>query len=181
MNRKRFVNLEALGVLIIYAGASLLHFSYEWSGGNIIALLFGSVNESVWENIKNFILPYALWAAFEFCAVRPPFKKFVIGKVCGIYLFIFANAVFFFTYTAFSGGPILIIDLLQALVWLILAQLVSCRITQSDIKTENIFPIAACLLFLLFACYFTFTAFPPKIRLFLDERNMLYGVPHEFY
>ena len=54
MNTAKLKKFEIAGVLIIYAAASLLHFLYRLTDGNIFAILFGAVNESVWENIKNF-------------------------------------------------------------------------------------------------------------------------------
>ena len=38
----------------VFEGAlgTLLHFVFDWSGGNVAAALFSAVNESIWEHMK---------------------------------------------------------------------------------------------------------------------------------
>ena len=65
--------------------ATLLHFIYDLTDGSVFAVLFGAVNESVWENTKIFLVAYCVWAVVELLVSKAPFKRFVIGKVIGIY------------------------------------------------------------------------------------------------
>ena len=177
MNKSKFKKCEIVGIFLIYAGAALLHFLYDLTNGNIFAVLFGSVNESVWENIKNFILPYVLWSVIELFGIKPPFKQFVVAKVAGLYFLIAANIASFYIYTFFTGGPILIVDLILAAVWLTLSQYCSYRLTTTEKNLRDRFTIAVFLLFLMVVMYFTFTAFPPHSSLFLDYETGTYGVP----
>lgn len=177
MNKVKFKKYEIAGIIFIYAGAVLLHFLFGLTGGNIFSILFASVNESVWENIKIFILPYMIWSVIELFSVKPPFKQFVVAKVTGLYFLIAANIAAFYIYTLFTGGPVFIIDLVLAAVWLILAQYCSHKLTVVPKDLSDRFAIAVFLLFLLVVMYFTFTAFPPHVSLFLDHNTGTYGVP----
>ena len=84
MNERKFRILETVGVVSIYLTATFLHFVYDLSGGSTLAILFGSVNESVWEHVKIFSVGYVSWAIIELLWIKPPFKKFVTAKTISL-------------------------------------------------------------------------------------------------
>ena len=57
-NRKRFFRFEVFGAIFVSCAAVILHFLYEWSGKEFWVTLFSAVNESVWEHLKIFSIPY---------------------------------------------------------------------------------------------------------------------------
>ncbi len=179
MNAQRLKRYEISGAVLIFASAVLLHFSYELTNGNVFAILFGSVNESVWENVKNFMLPYVLWGFVELFCLRPPLRQFAVAKTAGLYFLVFANIISFYIYTFFTGGPILAADIIFSAIWLAAAQYVSYKTATSEKIPENSFSVACFLLLLFLVMYFTFTAFPPKIDLFRDNVTGTYGIPVE--
>lgn len=88
--------MEIMGVLFTFLMGTLLHFVYTWSNGAVWSILFGAINESVWEHVKIFAMPYLLWGVFELACARPYFKMFVISKVVGLY-FLAAAIILFIT------------------------------------------------------------------------------------
>jgi len=176
MNNSKFKKLEIIGVFFIFLCASLLHFIYNWSGKNVVGILFGAVNESVWEHVKIFALPYVAWGVIELAFSISYFKQFIVAKVFGLYLQSGLIISFFYLYTSILGKSILWIDILSAFVWVCIAQLFSYRLTTNEKDVRYLFPFALGLLFLFGAMYFCFTAVPPHIDLFKDPITGLYGI-----
>ena len=54
-----------IGFIVISIVGTLLHFLYEISGHNKVALLFAAVNESTWEHIKIALTPTFLWGLLD--------------------------------------------------------------------------------------------------------------------
>ncbi len=176
MKARTFRILEIVGVPIIYLVATFLHFVYDLTNGSPLSILFGSVNESVWEHVKIFSVGYVAWAIIEFLSTKPPFHKFVVAKTAGLYFLSISIIVFFYTYTFFTKKPILVVDLIASFIFTILSQYLSYRLTTSDTKIESYFSVSAMLLLLYFIMFFSFTLFPPKIDLFKDPVTGLFGI-----
>ncbi len=176
MNKRLFKILEISGVFVIYLIASLLHFVYDLSNGSVLSILFGAVNESVWEHIKIFAVGYVFWAMVELLIIKPPFKKFVVAKTISLYFLSVSIPAFFYFYNLFTSDAILILDLLSAAVFLALAQYFSYCLTTNENSISDYFPVALMLLMLYFVMFFSFTVFPPKIDLFKDPVTGMYGI-----
>ena len=176
MNERKFRILEIVGVAIIYLIATFLHFVYDLSGGSTLSILFGSVNESVWEHVKIFAVGYVVWSLTEILWIKPPFKKFVTAKTVSLYFLSISIIVFFYTYNLFTEEPILIVDLLSSFVFVALSQYISYRLTVSDNKIADYFCVAVALLMTYFVMFFSFTVYPPKVDLFKDPVTGMYGI-----
>lgn len=179
MKKELFLKLEVAGVFVVFICGALLHFVYEWSEGNVCSILFGAVNESVWEHIKIFAMPYAAWSIIELAAASPYFKQFVAAKVIGLYALSIMIIAFFYLYTAFTGHSILWIDIISVFVWIALSFYISYKLTISYKDLRNWFSLAVFMLILYFAMYFGFTAAPPHIELFRDPVTGIYGIPQK--
>ena len=176
MNKRVFFWSEAAGVAVIYLIATLLHFVYPLSGGTALSILFGSVNESVWEHVKIFAAGYTAYAALELLWTKAPFRKFLVAKVCGLYLLSGSLIGFFYLYTSLIGRNIPVLDILSSLVFVALAQWCSYRLTLTQKDTKRCFHEAAMLLMLFFLSFFSFTVFPPRCPLFRDPVTGGYGI-----
>lgn len=176
MNEKRFFTLSLLGSVFIYALASLLHFIYDLSGGSALSVLFGAVNESVWEHVKIFSFAFITWSFIELLVIKPPFKKYVTAKVLSLYFLTLAIIVFFYTYTTIFKKPILLVDLISSAVFVVLSQYISYLLTVRDNDIQRYFCVALFLLSLALIMLFSFTIFPPKIELFKDPVTNRYGL-----
>lgn len=176
MEYKKFKKLEILGVFICYIMACLLHFLYGWINGNVWGIIFGSVNESVWEHIKIFTMPYLFWAGIELAIVRIPLKKMMVAKIVGIYTIIFSIISYFYTYTFFTKKTILIFDLICSFLCLVLSFFMSYKLITSKLNIEKWYHTSLCALVLFVIMYLSFTIYPPKLPLFKDPITNSYGL-----
>ena len=176
MDNKSFEISEAVGVPAIYAIATLLHFVYPLSGGSTLAIIFGAVNESVWEHLKIFTAGFCAWALLQLMWVKVPFKKYLAAKCCGLYLLMAGIAGFYYLYISIAGRSILLVDLISSAAVLAAAQFTSYRMTVGRIKTEDFFVPALLLIMLYYLMFFAFTVFPPQADIFRDPRSGEYGI-----
>ncbi len=179
MSKKTFAILEIIGVVVIYLTAVFLHFVFDLTNGSVLSILFGAVNESVWEHVKIFAAGYTFWAIFEILWLKPPFKKFVVAKTFSLYFLSLSIIVFFYTYTFFTKQAYLIADIIASVVFVILSQYISYRLTVSENNIKDYFSVACMLLMTYFLMFFSFTMFPPKIDLFKDPVTGMYGIIQE--
>lgn len=146
------------------------HFFYEWSGGNLAAGIFFPANESVWEHMKLVFFPFLLYCA----AALPPAGKLrnrAFGAFAATYLAAAVIPVVFYTYTAFTGGPMLAADIVTfcagtAAGWLAAYRAFTMRDGGKTLRIIGAVGIAA-----LAVCYFTLTLFAPEWFLFIDPRS----------
>ncbi len=176
MNTKKFKILEIVGVPIIYLIATFLHFIYDLTGGSTLSILFGAVNESVWEHIKIFAVGFTVWTIVEFLFTKPAFKKFITTKVFTLYFLSLLIPLFFYTYYIFTKEPVIWLDLLSSFVFVALTQYVSYRLITNDNRISDYFPLALMLLMLYYLMFFSFTVFPPKLELFRDYETGMFGI-----
>lgn len=176
MTDKRYAVSEAVGAAVVFGVAGLLHFVYTWSGGDTLAMLFGAVNESVWEHVKIFTAAYCGYALLQLLWLRVPLRRYVVGKCCGLYLLAAGMIGFFYLYTHFTGAPILWLDIASGAALVALAQLCSYLVTTRWRGAGELFLPALLLILLYYLMFFSFTAFPPKAELFRDPITGGYGV-----
>lgn len=180
MNNRKFKILEITGIPVIFLLATLLHFVYDFTDGSTLSILFGAVNESVWEHVKIFAVGYVFWSLVELLWVKPPFKKFVTAKTIALYFLSLAIIVFFYTYNLFSKEPILWLDISSSFVFVVLSQYISYRLITNENDIKDYFTVALMMLMLFFLMFFSFTAFPPKIDLFRDPITGMYGIIEDY-
>lgn len=168
--------LETAGVFFVFICGTLLHFLYNWTDSSGVGILFGAVNESVWEHIKIFAMPYIVWGIIELAFSIPYFRQFVVAKVMGLYLLGVLIVSFFYLYTAITGTSILVIDIISVFVWIALSHFFSYKVTTSGKDLRNLFPLCLGLLFLFIVMYFCFTAVPPHLDIFKDPVTGMYGI-----
>lgn len=174
--KNRLLKMESWGVIFTFAAGTLLHFCYELSNHSVWSILIAAVNESVWEHVKIFILPYLFWAVIEICYLRVPMKKTLVAKAIGIYAFAAITILFYYTYSGIVGHSILIVDIISVFLWVVLSHYISYKLILSNLKLEQFFTIFAFALILLLTMYLTFSVNPPKIDLFKDPKTGLYGI-----
>ncbi len=175
MNNRAYAISEAVGCAVIYAAAVFLHFVFRWFGPGALTILFGAVNESVWEHVKIFSAAYAGWALLQLMWVRVEFRRYVVAKCAGLYALMGGIILFHYGCIALLGKAVVWLDILGSAVLVILAQLLSCRLTLSPLPLREYFMPAVCLLSLYYLMFFSFTIFPPKTELFRDPLSGGYG------
>jgi hypothetical protein len=180
MNKRLFKNLELVGVFFIFGLATLFHYIYELTNGSVFSILFGAVNESVWENTKIFLIAYLIWALIEVLTSNVHFKQFVVSKVIGLYFMGAFIIILFYIYTFFTGKIITAVDITIGALAVIFAQLISYKLTTGDKDLKQYFIPSLFLLGLFLIGYFSFSVFPPHLELFRDSQTGFYGIVPDY-
>ena len=106
MAERRVLFYELAGIVFIIVFGSMLHFAFEWSGGQAIVGVFSAVNESVWEHLKLGFWPAIAFALIELKYLKKSTRNFMFAKTVGIYLIPIVIVVIFYSYTAILGESI---------------------------------------------------------------------------
>lgn len=176
MKVRFFRNLEITGSVFIFVLACILHYIYDFTDGSVFSILFGAVNESVWENTKIFLIAYAIWALVELLVSNVYFKLFVVGKVFSIYFMGVFIVVLHYLLSLFVGDKMVGVDIGIGIFSIVFSQLISYKIVMSSKNYGNYFVPALFLLGLFLVAYFSFTIFPPHMEIFRDELSGFYGI-----
>lgn len=176
MNKSKVTLSEAAGAAVIYAAAVYLHFAYRLSGGSALGILFGAVNESIWEHVKIFSGAYVGYSILQLCWLRLPFRQYLTAKCIGLY-FLMGSMIGFCIYTRFTGAPVYQADIISSLVIVILTQTLTFFLETGDNRLAEYFQPAVMLILLYYLMFFSFTIFPPKTDLFRDPVSGSCGIP----
>ena len=176
-NRSVFV-YELVGMVFIIVLGSMLHFTFELSGGNPVVGAFSAVNESVWEHLKLVFWPALLFMFIQYIPLKQKMtNNFALAKTAGIYLAIAIIPVIFYSYTAITGKSIFLLDISTFVVAVIVGQLLSYKVLTYRKLSEGYNRISLVLLALLGFAFVLFTFYPPLLIVFRDPVTGKYGIP----
>ena len=175
-NRSVFV-YELVGTVFIIILGSILHFTFEWSGGNPVVGAFSAVNESVWEHLKLVFWPALLFMLIEYRPLKKTANNFGLAKTVGVYLAVVTIPIIFYSYTAVTGKSIFLIDISTFVVAVIIGQISSCKLLTHKKLSESFNRISLILLVLLGIAFVLFTFYPPQLLVFRDPITGKYGIP----
>jgi Family of unknown function (DUF6512) len=166
-------------VFIIFCGA-LLHFTFDWSGGWRPMGVISAVNESVWEHLKLAFWPAVFWTIIEYFFVRRTNKDdrpdFVFARAIGAYIMPAIIVINFYSYTPFTGEPVLAVDLASFVIGVVLGQWVSYKIW-SSLRLPRMLNWIGLGMFVLGIVFFAvFTFYPPQTSPFQDPPTGGYGI-----
>ncbi|HKM34215.1 MAG TPA: DUF6512 family protein [Lachnospiraceae bacterium] len=172
MNRLKYA--EIIGVVLTIILGSLLHFIYNWSGGNRVVALFSPMNESIWEHLKMLFFPYMLYTILEYVYIGKNYPNFItakcIGVICGLILIPIVSTI----YTSILETNYLVLDILLFILSIIVSYVVSYHILMD--QTMNADYICKIILILITIVFIVFTLYPPEFSLFLDPTTNSYGI-----
>ena len=94
---------EIVGFIATGLFGTLLHFVYEWTGGNRVIAVFSAVNESTWEHMKLLFIPFLVFTVVEFIVFSEAFRNFFAVKAASILLGLVSIPVLFYTLTGMFG------------------------------------------------------------------------------
>ncbi len=149
MDRK-LLFLEIAGGAFVACGSLFMRQLYTLCGGELLGILFGAVNGSMWEACKTLLLPYLLWAVLETLTLRLRVHRFTVVKALALYT---ASAV----------------AVAAATLW-------SLFLYHAGVPLRWLFAPSLVLLFLFAALYCSLTPFPPHTALFFDKATGMYGI-----
>ena len=165
--KQRTILWQAAGFATVTFGGTILHFLYDWTGGNVLISPFSGVNESTWEHMKLLYWPLLFFAL----AQRPFFREqanYWCVKLAQILLGLALIPVLFYTYNGIFGkSP----DWINIAIFYISAGLAflferwAFHHDRLNCKHPRLALAAICLIGALFV---VFTYAPPRIPLFRD-------------
>ena len=174
--QNKLLKTEIAGILFIIALSVFLQNLHSLCGRELIGVLFGSVNDSIWEICKTLLLPYLAWAMIELLTYRVHFRKFVVSKIISLY---FLGISYIALCVIFSGSNYML-EFTFAIVCVCFAFFLSYKLLYSHLKLDALFFPAFFMLLLFIAFYCSFTPFPPKNYIFMDRATSLYGIIPEY-
>ena len=157
-------NYTLLSILFIFILGTLLHFTYEWSGGNSFVGVFSSVNESTWEHLKLLFFPMLITTIIGYFLFKNKYPNFLCPKVLGIVIALAFTIIFFYTYTGILGKNIPFIDISSFFVATIIGEISSYILIINKFKCNNVF--ATTFITIMIICFVIFTFSPLNIGLF---------------
>ena len=166
---------QTVGFIFTSVIGTLLHFLFDWTGGNGAVALFSAVNESIWEHLKLLLYPMILFALVEYFTWGRNLEAFWCIKLTGILTGIALIPVLYYTYTGILGVNA---DWLNIAIFFLTAGVVyrlETGLFQKAISCPLPSGLAVALLCLLTAVFTVFTFIPPHIPLFQDPVTGGYG------
>lgn len=178
--KDRLKKLEIAGILFVVILSIFLQNLFNLTDRNLMGVMFGSVNHSIWEFTKTLLLPYFLWSMIELLSVRVPFKRFVVSKTISLYFlglsYILVTLVTNLLGLCTNSLP----ELTAAVACVAMAQYLSLRLIGSNFDIRNLYLPSILLLLLFAALFLSFTVFPPEMYIFKDRDTGLYGIIPEY-
>ena len=173
---KKLIKFEIGGIFFVLIMSVFLQNLYILSDRLLIGVMFGSVNDSIWETAKTLLLPFILWSLIEAMCVRLPFRKFVVSKVISLYYlglcYIFLCLIFSFS----DSSSRYIFEFTSAIIAVCTALFLSHKLIFSKYDLQTLFAPSLFMLLLFVAIYCSFTPFPPKFYILMDRATNLYGI-----
>ena len=161
-----------IGVVFTIILGSLLHFTYEWSGENLVVAMFSAVNESTWEHLKLIFMPMFFYTLFGYLIIGNAYENYLFAMAIGVIAGMTAIVVLFYTYTGILGANYLVLDISIFIIGVIIGYAVSfCLLRTNNVETQEYYnneTTGASLLLLLFAMFVMFTFKAPNLNLFID-------------
>ena len=176
--RRRLALWELGGFLFTAALGTALHFTFAWSGGNLLAAAFSSVNESVWEHMKLLFFPVFFWSVGQVCFLGRNYPNFLAVRALSVLAGAALVPVLYYTYTGVVGTHVLWADILVflaadlGLFWLDFWLLRRGRLTGGWAQVLGLGVLWA-LAFLFVWCTFR----PPHLDLWRDMAAGTFGIP----
>lgn len=179
MDKTKMRNYQIFSVIFACIVGTLLHFTYEFFGENMLVASFSAVNESVWEHLKLLFFPMLITTIIGYFYIGKNAPNFLCSKLLGIITSILFIIIFFYTYTGIIGESIVFIDIASFFVAVILGEYLAYKLMTSNFRCNNI--IAKIILASILICFIVFTYFTPNIGIFKDPLTNQYGIIEDIY
>jgi hypothetical protein len=166
------------GIPILFLIGSIMHFLYDFTGGNVIIGTIAPVNESVWEHLKMALLPIILWWTIYYLAAgninNIDKNKWFTGALVSILIALITIPLLFYFYTKAFGVELLVVDILLLFLGILLGQIAGLHFYKYSKGISSSTSIGIFILLILIFVLFTF--YPPHLPLFRDSSTGRYGI-----
>lgn len=154
-------------LVVVAVIGTLLHFLYEWSGGNPLMGLFSPVNESVWEHLKLLFMPAFFYTMLQEILRKDGEPSRISQKSKAIICALLFIVVFFYTYSGILGKSVVWIDIATFYVSVLLYIWKSYKKSNEDITNGDMIK-GYIVWWGLLILFFVFTMWTPPIGLFRE-------------
>ena len=162
------------GFLFVGAFGAVSHFFYEWSGKEPLVGVFFAANESVWEHLKPAIFPTLVFFLIGSVLLDAP--NVLPAFFATLILPMLLIPAIFYGYTAFTGAPIVAVDIATYFVSVAAAFALCFFVLTRPPLPKWVSALAVPGIAAVSVCYLAFTLFPPHAHLFLDPVTGGYGL-----
>ena len=173
---KKFKMLSVVGFFVISIIGTILHFTYELSGGNLIVATFSAVNESVWEHLKIAVMPVFIWTIIELFVLKYRPDNLWTALLTKILTNMFLIITLFYTSVAIIGTHTSIVSIAIFYISIAISQVIGVKLMYMKKVNVNIEEVAKYIVLIIFLLFILFTFLPPKANIFKDEVTQTYGV-----
>ena len=166
---------QMVGFVFTAVVGTLLHFLFDWTGGNWFVALFSAVNESIWEHLKLLFYPMAIFAIVEYFFWGREVGVFWCIKLLGILIGLVLIPAVYYAYTGILGVKA---DWFNISLFFIAAGViywVETRLFQREYACPIGERLSFALICLLAAVFTVLTFAPLQIPLFEDPITGTYG------
>lgn len=170
-SKEFFIDIITISII-----GTLLHFLYEFSGGNLLVAIFSAVNESVWEHIKIAVIPTYIVAIAKMWILEDRKCNLWSSLFLKIVTLIILIPLLFYSYQAILKIESVIIDIAIFYISIIISEFIE-YIIQSKVKVSaKLDDIFKYLNIFMVGLFVIFTFIPPKIEIFRDKLSNKYGI-----
>ncbi len=178
--QNKMMKLEIAGIFFIIIMSVFLQNLFALTNRNLLGVMFGSVNNSIWEITKTLLFPYLLWSMLELLSIRPPFRRFVVTKTIALYSLGVSYIILCLIISVLGLDSGFLPEFIAAVVCISASLCLSYRLLNSRFNLSALFYPSIFMLLLFLAVYLSFTTFPPQIYIFMDRDTCLYGIIPEY-
>lgn len=173
-NKKSILIFQIASAVFAIILGTLLHFTYKWSGENLLVASFSAVNESTWEHLKILFFPMLITTIIGCFYFGSSVPNFLCAKTIGIITALLFTTSFFYTYAGILGTNIAILNIISFFIAIIIGEYVAYKIMRSYFSCNK--KIVIISLIILTLCFIIFTYYTPQIGLFNDPLTGGYGI-----
>ena len=166
---------QIITVIICFILGILLHFTYEWSGENILIGIFSAVNESTWEHLKLALYPMVIMAIIGYFIIGDRSENYWFAQTLGIITALIFIISFFYTYRGIIGINIDWLNIGSFIIAIFLGEYITYRILISN-KNYNAEEVSVIFLIILLFSFILYTFTPPQIPFFEDPISGSFGI-----
>lgn len=170
----RFVRrFQLVGIAVLCAVSSPLHFIYAWLGRNVIIGMFAPISESVWEHMKLSFWPTLVWWGVGYFLYRNKrdldAKRWFFASCFSLLLTPLLVIGTFYTLEAGLGIESLLVDIITLFIALAIGQLVALHVYRYIDRPRSFsFTLMAGAAILFGALLIGFTFFQPDFPMFIS-------------
>lgn len=154
---------------------TLLHFLFDWTGGNVVAALFSAVNESIWEHLKLLFYPMLAVAIIQYFFWGKQATGFWCIKSMGIISGLGLIVAVYYTYTGIFGVNADWFNITLFFLAAATGYWQETKLFQKDFSCKCSPKVAIGFLCFLVLAFTLLTFVPIHIPLFQDPLTKTYG------